>query len=73
MSIKSIAWAFDVDLPPTDKLVLITLCDHHNDETGRCDPSMQRIVKRAGVSKATALRALKRLSDKGEGALHRKY
>ena len=42
----------------TQKLVLLALADCHNGITGRCDPSIQRIMKFTGLSNRAIATAL---------------
>jgi hypothetical protein len=49
----------------TEKLVLISLADHHNRSTGRCFPKVATIMRDAMVSRATAFRCLASLEDQG--------
>jgi DNA-binding transcriptional MocR family regulator len=66
MSIRAIKWAHntlpDVDLPPTECAVLMTLAFFHNDATGECFPSIATVSRHCGacerrVKQATALLA----------------
>jgi len=43
------------------KIVLLTLANHHNQETGRCDPSVTRIAKTSGISERAVRVALREL------------
>lgn len=58
------AWAVN-DLPLSLKLVLLALADHHNAETGRCDPGARRIATRTCLSERTVRTALGSLSSMG--------
>jgi hypothetical protein len=49
----------------TEKLVLISLADHHNRSTGRCFPKVATIMRDAMVSRATAFRCLSSLEKQG--------
>lgn len=66
MSSYAIRWAWQqgVDQPMT-KLVLVTLAWHHNQETGQCNPSIDRIASMTGLSRATIFRALANLNHYG--------
>ncbi len=48
-------------LTPAAKLTLIALADRHNKETGRCDPSVQRIADDVGMSVTQVRRGLRQL------------
>jgi len=54
MSIRALKWAHGVlssiDLPPTERLVLLCLAFHHNDKTNDCFPSMQTLGEECGVT-----------------------
>lgn len=62
MSIKLMSAAWDLDLPQTEKMVLLALCDHANDD-GFCWPSMGRLARRCGVSDRTVRNAMNRLEE----------
>jgi hypothetical protein len=61
MSIKATNWAWEQDMRPTEKLVLMAICDCHNASTGKCDPTFDYIAKKAGVSRITAVRIVQKL------------
>jgi len=63
MSISCMNWAWQIQLPPTEKLVLMSLADNA-DDLGQCYPSMKYIAKRCCVSKRTGQRILKILKQK---------
>lgn len=46
---------------PSARLVLLALADRHNQETGRCDPSLSRICEDTGLSERTVRSALRQL------------
>jgi Helix-turn-helix domain len=58
-------WAFSLQLPGMQKLVLLALANRHNSETGRCDPSLSRLARDCGLSKGAVLRALTSLAERG--------
>ena len=58
-------WAFSLQLPGMQKLVLLALANRHNGETRRCDPSLARLATDCGLSKGTILRALTSLAQRG--------
>ena len=58
MSIKAINWAWDQQLPPNAKLILMAIADAA-DEEGNCWPKIKTIAKKCGVSQRTVQRALK--------------
>ncbi len=61
MSIRMISAAIDLDLSPSDKLILILLANNANDETGDCFPSQSYLAKRSGLSRGGVNRIIKRL------------
>lgn len=63
MSIRALAWAMRQELPATTKMVLIVLADHHNSETGQCNPSIKRIAKVAGADDSTVKRHISKLDQ----------
>ena len=66
MSIRRILAALETtDLPANEKLLLILLADHADDETGKCWPSQNYIARRSGLTRATINRTMKRLEGKG--------
>lgn len=65
MSIAAVSWALKQDLPASIKMVLIVLADHHNGETGQCNPSARRIATMAGVSERTVERSTQALAEAG--------
>ena len=50
MSYHLAAWAMDVDVPPREKLMLILIASHANDE-GECFPSQTTLAYRSGLSR----------------------
>lgn len=65
MSIKVMSGVFDsTDLAPTEKLIMLSLADHANDE-GRCYPSIGRLCLRTGLKERAIQTNLKRLAEKG--------
>lgn len=65
MAINAIEWAFEQNISiPSAKLVLLSLADHAN-ATGYCWPSVARLVKRTGLSRATIFRSIETLTGLG--------
>lgn len=64
MSYHLAAWAMDVDVPPREKLMLILIASHANDE-GECFPSQTTLAYRSGLSRRTVLRSLADLEERG--------
>jgi hypothetical protein len=48
-------------LPPSAKMVLYLLAHHQDDRSGRCDPSIARLVAESGLAIRTVYYALKQL------------
>lgn len=64
MSIKLLSAAWDLDIGSTEKMVLMSLCDHANDE-GVCWPAVATICRKTSKSERTVQVALKWLYDNG--------
>lgn len=64
MSIRLLSAAWDLDIGSTEKMVLMCLCDHANDD-GVCWPSVARIVRKTSKSERTVQTALKWLRENG--------
>ena len=64
MSIKVMSQVWELDLPATDKLILLGFADHANDE-GICRPSFARIAWKCGISKETVKRTVRGLRASG--------
>lgn len=65
MSIAMIQAFKSTGLPPTARLVAYMLADHHNDATGRCDPSVSLLVEETGLGERTIQVALRALEKEG--------
>ena len=66
MSAKLTGWAIAYEgLDPLEKLLLIVLADHFNDQEGAAWPSQKRIARMMGVSDRTVRRLQVSLVDKG--------
>ncbi len=65
MSIEAVSWALKQDLAPSEKLVLVSLADHHNRGTGLCIPSQSSIGEQTCMSVRTVQRHLKSLESQG--------
>lgn len=55
----------DGGLTPAERLVLVSLSHHHNEQTGRCDPGQGRIARETGIQVRTVGRSLRSLERKG--------
>ena len=58
-------WAFEQDLNPNAKLVLLALANRANHETGVCHPGQDLIGRECSMSPRTVRRHLKALEDAG--------
>jgi hypothetical protein len=58
------AAVWDLDLPDSDKIVLLALADCANDE-GHCWPSVASLVRKCTKSERTIQGSIKRLADEG--------
>jgi len=64
MSIKVMTWAWEQELPPLTKLVLMAIADHCDDE-GYAWPGIKGISKKCGVAHRTVQRQVEELQAKG--------
>lgn len=62
MSIRLMTQVWELDLPRNEKLVLLALADHANDD-GYCYPSVRRIAWKSGYDRRSIQRILRRLED----------
>lgn len=62
MSVKNITWAWTTELPPIQKLVLLALADHSNDQDNTCWPSFTHLEKKTGLSRPTVSKAIQELT-----------
>ena len=65
MSFQAIAWAVRQKLPCTQKIVLVMLADRHNGDTGRCDPSHDRLAGDCGLTRRSVMDQLAKLDSAG--------
>lgn len=65
MSYIAVEWCRPFKISGWPKAVLFCLADHHNENTGRCDPSLLTIAREMGCSEQTARRSLRWLADHG--------
>ena len=59
----ALAQAWTITLCPRDKLVLLALADHANDEDFTCFPSVRHLAEKTNMSQRTVLRALDSLEE----------
>jgi hypothetical protein len=64
MSVRAMSAVWDLDLPDSDKIVLLALADCANDE-GHCWPSVASLVRKCSKSERTIQGCIKRLVDEG--------
>ena len=64
MSARATFWAWGVDIPSSEKLVLLCLSDCHNADTGQCNPSVSYIAKKTSLDRKTVLKSLRSLNDR---------
>ena len=64
MSVRAMAWAWEQDLAEGDKLLLMALADHADDE-GKCWPGQESLGRKIGRSERTVRERLKRLESLG--------
>jgi DNA-binding transcriptional regulator YhcF (GntR family) len=64
MSVKALTWAFEQPLAGNEKVVLLALADHA-DENGSCWPSIRRIAEKAFIAERTVRRILILLEQYG--------
>ena len=66
MSVRLMNEVFEnTELGPTERLVMLTLADHHNDKDGSCYPSMERLCARTGLSKRAIQTNIQKLAASG--------
>lgn len=64
MSIKLMCSAFEADIPATQKLVLLALCDNANDQ-GHCFPSVSLLERKCSLSDRTVQTSISWLEKHG--------
>jgi len=64
MSLKASAWAWDMPVNGLTKLVLLAIADYAGRENASAWPSLDTLATRCGISRATAVRAVRELQDK---------
>lgn len=65
MSFRALIWAVDQDIDPLEKVVLVTLADHHNGQDGMCFPGLPLLVERTGMGLSTVKKKLVSLIERG--------
>ena len=69
MSIKIMTAVWAVDLPHSEKIVLLALADNANDE-GACYPSVATLMQKCGMSDRSIQRSIVRLHELGHLTCH---
>jgi len=64
MSLKASAWAWDMPVNGLTKLVLLAIADYAGRDNDSAWPSMDTLATRCGISRMTAVRAIRELQDK---------
>ena len=65
MSWVALAHAWIISVASRDKLVLLALADHANDEDFTCFPSIRHLALKTNMSQRTVLRAIESLETQG--------
>ena len=65
MSVQAMTWAFEQDVEPNAKLVLVALANRANHETGACHPGQELIAAECSMSTRTVRRHLLTLEQRG--------
>lgn len=64
MSLKALTWAFDQNLPPNEKVVLLSIADYADDR-GYAFPGMETIARKASMHERTVIRLVAKLEERG--------
>ena len=72
MSVRAMAWAWIQQISGPEKLVLMALADHA-DEDGICWPGNAHIARKCNLSQRSVQRHIKNLIDNGYMTAHRRY
>jgi hypothetical protein len=73
MSLEAITWAFRQEIPGTAKLVLLSLANRADDESGQCWPGLPRIAKDSSCSVRAAQIHIAALARNGFIEVRRMY
>ena len=66
MSLKAMRWAWEVQqVTRTQKIILLSMADRANDETGECWPSIRRLCLDTNCSERTVQRSIKAMEKIG--------
>jgi DNA-binding transcriptional ArsR family regulator len=72
MSVRAMAWAWRQQLSGPEKLVLMALADHA-DEDGICWPGNAHLARKCNLSQRSVQRHVKNLIDNGYMTAHRRF
>ena len=64
MSVKLMSAAWDMDLPMGQKMLLLALCDHANDD-GVCYPSQEKLAQKCSMGERTVISHIQWLERRG--------
>ena len=73
MSISRVHKVLDIELPTSEKIILILLADNANDESGECWPSQGYLAKRSGMSRQNVNLVINKLQEKGHIKIEHRY
>lgn len=74
MSAEATFWAWRQSFRyGTAKLILLCLADCHNDKTGRCNPSLDYLVRKTGLNRKSIGPAIRWLEENGYVEVERRH
>lgn len=59
------AQIFELDIPSTEKLVLLAMADHARDDGTGCYPSIDRLARKSSLTRRGVQKIIRRLEDAG--------
>lgn len=65
MSVRALSYVWPLPISPTEKLLMLALADHTNDEDHTCWPSLGHLEKKTGLSRTSVWRTIDRLVELG--------
>lgn len=65
MSVRAITWAWEQQIPPNGKILLVALADHAHDDGRNSYPSVATLCHKTGLSRSTVQRLLTSLVNEG--------
>ena len=63
MSFKAFQWAMKQELPAMQKMVLVTLANRFNDDTGECYPSHELLATESGMTSRSVVNQIEKLEQ----------